>query len=405
MMQPRSTRSAIWAGLWTALVIAVLLMLWANIAPTASAHALNAASPTYDPTQRFATVVPSPTNNGGGATWQVNKLDFVSNYPKGFDFVLDVTSSGGKVLYATVNWRHSTINPQFKLVRPDISGKFIAHWVPDADNNIPQWVGVDYWWTLTDAAGNVFQTPHGYAEYADNSRKWRRLVSDDVVVHWEASLPADIGPQIVAAMKDQRGAYLRAWGKLLDYKPHIVIYASAKPWKEWQPAIDISSVDGETSSDWGTTVQVYDPDAPNPSHHLAYSVVLHEMEHLYQAVFGRLDDYELPLWFYEGDATYFERDQDYDFLQTVKDLQSQGNLPSLAGKGPADTDDVDGGRLAYDEGYAFWKWLDVTYGDDEHSKVWGYIVRAEPADTALELATGKKFPELESAFRKWLQKG
>ncbi len=372
-------------------MLVVLAVMWTSIGSRVIAK-------TYDPTHRYATVVPSPTNNGGKATWNIKTMSFVSQYPKGFDFVLDATSTGGPIALATVVWRHSTIDPQFEFVKVDPSGQFIAHWVPPTGHNIPQWVGVDFWWKLTDSAGNVLETPHGYAEYADNTRKWKRMLSEDVVVHWEASLPDDIGKEVIAAMRDQRATYLRDWGRLMDYKPQIVIYASGKPWLEWQPDVDLKTVDGETNPQWGTTVQIYRTDVPQPTHFLAYAIVLHEMEHLYQAVFGKLGLYPTALWFYEGDATYLQRVQDYDYLQAVKDLAAKGKLPTLQDEGPG----IDQGRLAYDEGYAFWKWLETRFGGDAHRKVWEFIANGQPIGTALELATSKNFTDLESEFRKWL---
>src|SRR5258708_2273050 len=380
--------------LWSSLALVALALMWTSI----STRVIAQAAPTYDATHRFATVIPSPTNNGGKAIWKIKTMSFVSKYPKGFDFVLDVTSSGGSIALATVVWRHSTIDPQFEFVKVDPSGQFIAHWVPPTGHNIPQWVGVDFWWKLTDSAGNVLETPHGYAEYADNTRKWKRMLSEDVVVHWEASLPDDIGKEVIAAMRDQRATYLRDWGRLMDYKPQIVIYASGKPWLEWQPDVDLKTVDGETNPEWGTTVQIYRTDVPQPTHFLAYAIVLHEMEHLYQAVFGKLGLYPTALWFYEGDATYLQRVQDYDYLQAVKDLAAKGKLPTLQGEGPG----IDQGRLAYDEGYAFWKCLETPFLAAAHPKVCEFIAKGQPIGTALELATSKNFTDLESEFRKWL---
>src|SRR5215468_1980153 len=56
---------------------------------------------------KTATPLPTPTNNGGSAQWAVNSNSFKSNYPKGFEFDLDVTSSGGKIVEATVAWSHA----------------------------------------------------------------------------------------------------------------------------------------------------------------------------------------------------------------------------------------------------------------------------------------------------------
>ncbi len=376
---------------WSGLAVLAALMLFMSMVNVPSQ-----AAPA--PTQaRFATPLASPTNNGGNAKWTVKQMSFVSHYPGGFDFVLDVSSSAGKVALATVMWRHSTTVPNTMLGTLDESGKFVAQWKPLADHNIPQWVGIDYWWVVTDGQGNQFETPHGYIEYADNTRKWKRLVSEDAVIHWEASLPAELGTEVASALKRQRPFYMKAWGKLLDYKPQIIIYADADPWKEWQSTVDVNSVDGETDPHWGSTVQLYRTDAPDPVQYLADGVVLHEVEHLYQQTFGAFGSYRTAVWFYEGDATYLELYQPYDYLQAVKTLAAKGQLPTLAELSKRADD-----RSPYDVGYAFWKYLEVNYGADTHRKVWEQIGKGQPIILALQKATGQKFPDLEANFRVWL---
>ena len=217
---------------WSVTAALLLLFLALNGSRVQSLPALVATN------SRWATPLPSPVNNGGKATWSVTQTALISNYPQGFDFTIVAKSSAGKITKAVVSWRHSTRSPSLVLATAKGTDQFIAHWKPLVGQNIPQWVGIDYWWTLTDDKGNTFETPHAYTEYADTTRKWNRLVAEDAVIHWEASLPADLGQQIAAALKQQRALYLQGWGKLLDYKPHVIIYASHQPWQEWDPEID-----------------------------------------------------------------------------------------------------------------------------------------------------------------------
>ncbi len=383
-------RTLSWIGL---VILALFVLMMGSISTAQSAN----PTATY---ARFATPLSSPTNNGGKAKWAVQKITFVSHYPKGFDFAVQASSSAGKIIKAMVMWRHSTTHPNTMLGTADTSGTFTAHWKPLPGRNIPQWVGVDYWWSLVDDKGNIFETPHQYIEYADASRKWKRLVSEDAVIHWEASLPDDVGTQVAAALKAQRDFYFQAWGKLLDYKPQIIIYASYDPWKEWNPSVDTTNVDGQTDPGWGSTVQVYRTDAPDPTKFVAYTLVLHEVEHLYQQTYGAFGTYLTQVWFYEGDAAYLEMSPLYDYLQKVKDMAAQGKLPKLADLAQRSQD-----RTAYDVGYAFWKYLEVTYGPDTHRKVWEQISKGQPIVLALQTATGKRLPDLEQDFRTWLGAG
>src|SRR5215831_4493830 len=175
-----------WAVLACILVLATmsLTVLLGNSAPVSAQGAVHA---------KTVTPLPSPTNNGGSAQWTVNSMTFQSSYPKGFSFALDAASSGGKIVEATVSWSHAPGTIRHAGGTIDSSGKISATWVSNAAAAVPQWAGVLYWWILRDEAGNIYQTDQKYNEYADNTRGWRRMESEDIIVFWEESLPERIG--------------------------------------------------------------------------------------------------------------------------------------------------------------------------------------------------------------------
>jgi hypothetical protein len=237
-----------------------------------------------DITPKTATLQPSPTNNGGSAQWTINAMTFQSDYPKGFDFALDVTSSGGKIVEAGVIWAHAPGRNRRAPGVIDPSGKISAHWNAGGSAAVPPWVAVDYWWTLKDEAGNSFETPQ--------------------------------------------------------------------------------------------------------------KTVLHEVGHIYQQNIAGLG----VDWFMEGDATFHEIQQQYDYLGRVQQMAASGNLPSLQGSGPSTSDHREG----YDIGYAFFKWLATTYGPDAHRKLWTLISNGKSRADALQTVTGKDFVAMERDFRAWL---
>jgi hypothetical protein len=374
-----------------AAVFLIILLIGLNLSASAQG----------DVTPITATPRPSPTNNGGSARWTIKSMTFQSNYPQGFDFSLEVTSTGGKIVEAGIVWQHTPSVRRRGRPTIDPSGKITASWHPGIDDAVPQWVGVDYWWTLKDEAGNVFETPHQYEEYADNTRKWHRAESEDVLVFWEDGLPDQIGPAVLEAMKKNRPIYFNAWGKLLNYRPRVIVYATDKPWSEWNPGSGTSAPGGvrtvgQTSSNWGGTVQLYikqgGPDG------LAYGTVLHEVDHLYQYFNGGV--FSSECWFFEGDASYFEIYTDYDYLARVQDMAASGELPTLQNGGPSCRGSS--ARDAYDIGVAFWKWIEETYGPDAHRKIWGLVAQGKTPIQAIENFTGSRFVAAETEFRSWL---
>ncbi len=348
---------------------------------------------------------PSPVGNGGNATWTVKAMSFASKYPHGFDFAVEASSTGGRLKSASVAWQYSPIARSRKRQLATVDAAAGTAKLTGARDDVPQWVRVDYYWILTDEAGNVYETPHQFAEYADNTRKWSRAESEDIVVFWQEGLPKETGQMVLDAMRQQREFYLKNFPVPLSYKPRAILYADDKPWLEWAPFFNVprsggGRIVGQTSDVWGGTVQVFY--APTGLRDLTYGTVLHEVAHLYQYEqrFGLLSGTRLDTWFIEGNATYFELYQSRDFLQRVRTMAEAGRLPTLQRGGPT----LGGGNVRdpYDIGFAFWTWLAETYGADAQRKVWQQLIDGRRQNEALKAVTGLEFTAMEVAFRNWL---
>ncbi|MCZ7540566.1 MAG: hypothetical protein M5U29_11780 [Anaerolineae bacterium] len=259
---------------------------------------------------------------------------------------------------------------------------------------MPPWLGVTYTWQATDTAGNSFQSEPVSVEYADNTREWTRTEGDDIIVFTE-SLPEEVGAMVVDAMAQQRELFRAAWGDLLSYKPRAILFGDNDAWVEWQIGEVNPRVLGTTVSDWGATVQRV---SGNDYRDLAYGTVPHEIAHIYQDEFVGF----LPVsWFNEGNATFFEANQQYDYLAHVRAIAASGRLPALLdGSGPS----IRGvnARDGYDIGYSFWLWLTDTYGIEAHREVMRLIRGGVARNVALEQVTGLSASDIEARWRVWL---
>ena len=83
----------------------------------------------------------------------------------------------------------------------------------------------------------------------------------------------------VDAVAQQKNTYFAAWGEPLPYKPRVILFATTYDFQEWRGGFGGDAVIGQTSDDWGATVQVI---TDEDSFDLAYGTVLHEIGHLYQ---------------------------------------------------------------------------------------------------------------------------
>lgn len=327
--------------------------------------------------------------------WTVGDLTFESNYPRGFTFTAEISSSAAPITRARVVWSHAPGTQRSRSARidPD-TGTLVAEWVVQGSDAVPPWVGVTYTWDVTDAEGNFFETEPLYVEYADDSREWTRTESEDIIVFTQG-LPEEVGPLAVEAMAELRETFRQAWGDLLPYKPRAILFGDQEAWLEWRVGFQNPRVIGTTRDDWGATVQIV---AGGNIEDLAAGTVPHEIAHLYQGEFTLMT---AGSWFIEGNATFFELHQQYDYEASVRELAATGRLPALlADTGPG----VSGqnARRGYDIGYTFWKWFVENYGLDGHRELIQTLKRGTSRDAALEAVTGLSLDEIEGRWRVWL---
>ncbi|MBN1681276.1 MAG: hypothetical protein JW966_13395 [Anaerolineae bacterium] len=376
------------------LFLAVILLFIVSAAVSLQATAQDdntAGTPSPEAAGDTAASVASSSVN-----WTVENLTFTSDYPAGFSFEATITSSAGPLERARIIWSHAPGTQRSRPAEIDAdTGILTGRWDASGADAVPPWVGVIYYWDVTDVEGNAFQTEPQYVEYADDTRDWVRSESDDIIV-FSLDLPSDINDLAVDAMAEQREKYRAAWGDLLPYKPRAILFGNREAWNEWQITYADPRVIGLTASDWGGTVQVV-TNSGN-LYHLAYGTVLHEVGHLYQSSFTVM---AAGSWLIEGDATFFEIDQQYDYEGRVRTMAANGDLPVLLnGSGPG----VSGrnARAGYDIGYTFFRWLEINYGLEGHRELIELLDTGIGRVEAIEIVTGLSGEEVESRWRVWL---
>jgi hypothetical protein len=108
----------------------------------------------------------------------------------------------------------------------------------------------------------------------------------------------------------------------------------------------------------------------------------------------------------EGDATFFELSQQYDYEGRVRQAAANGQLPILLeglGPNPAGTGPDNGGRWGYDVGFTFIKWFVQNYGLEGHRQLAEMLTSTGiTRNQALEAITGISSQEIETRWREWL---
>ncbi|PJF41994.1 MAG: hypothetical protein CUN55_10725 [Phototrophicales bacterium] len=390
------------------LSLTLMITLLVSVGFEATAQSGATETPTSSPEDRPnrndpAVFYGEPAVATGDAEWTLGERTFESFYPNGFTFTIEASSSAGAIESATVVWSHAPRNITRRAAEFDEeSGRFVATWPGIAEASIPPWVAVNYQWRFTDEAGNTYVSEWFTGEeYYITDEEWSRYESEDIIVFVEGTLPEETGQMTLDAMAAQRETYRQAWGSLLSNKPRAILFGSRDSWNRWRRGTENPNVIGQTSSEWGGIAQVV---SRGGIEDLTYGTVLHEVGHLYQNEFAP-SGFPAGTWWIEGNATFFELYQQYDYEQRVRDVAAAGQLPPLLdGSGPGATGrGPDGrGRFGYDVGYTFWKWIVMNYGLDAHRQIIEGVGRNRLRNEVLEEVLGMPIQEIESAWRVWL---
>lgn len=220
------------------------------------------------------------------------------------------------------------------------------------------WSYMVYYWEVTDADGNRYQSEWQSFRYDDIRFDWQVLQNDDISVWWHDRPNAfgqDVFDIAVRAVRDQRDFFQVN----LEFPIRIVIYNTFGEYAEWRGGAN-EWVGGETYSDYGVTVQIVE----NTFTQKAWlnDVIPHEISHLYFAQ-ATQDSSSIPYWINEGVAQYNEYDSNLRSLRNAQNAAKSGDLIPLSklenGFGGVNVDRV---YLAYDESLSAVKYLADTYG-------------------------------------------
>ncbi len=336
----------------------------------------------------------------GSDVFTVEDMAFESYYPDGFSLTVRAESAEGDIENVACSFWHT---PTSKMsggadYDPD-EDVWIYRWEPKAGSSHPAWVKLDYECTLTDSEGNKFKTERVDQRYEDNNlHDWKVAENDKAVIYYY-NQPDEFGETLLEGATEGIKKIEEAFGQEFEYRPLAVIYNDLEGFEEWIVSERSDNIIGLSLASEGYTVQrLY---GGYPVEDLAYGTIPHEFGHFMQ---NQAAGWFSRGWFIEGNATFMELYQQYDYLERVRNLAANDQLPTLQGTGPGPGSRGPDGRnrYGYDVGYTFFVFLEEKYGLDVHAEIWDILAKKVPLDDALEIATGSTFVELENEWRVWL---
>jgi len=165
---------------------------------------------------------------------------------------------------------------------------------------IPQGIGVDYWWIIKDASGNKLQTDPQHYVVADNQHTWNTLNQNNVNLFWYGQNDT-FGKAIMSVAQAALAKLANDTGAVPEQKVNLSVYTGERDYA--------ASVTGASEWSGGVTLPSFNSiillirpgnltaDVTGVSHELSHVIVEQKTFNPYNSV---------PYWLNEGLAMYLQ---------------------------------------------------------------------------------------------------
>jgi hypothetical protein len=260
---------------------------------------------------------------------------------------------------------------------------------------MPPGSSLDYWWTVTDAAGNSISTAPVEVVIADNRYQWQSLTEGEVTLYWYEG-DDDFSGELMAAAQEVLTRLDEEAGAALESPVSIYIYANQADLlgsmifpQEWTGgvaftaygiiAIGIEPV--RSYIDWGKRA------------------IAHELTHLvvHQVTFSPYGG--LPTWLDEGLAMNSEGELDPAFAKLLVDAIDENGLISVRSLASPFSTKYELSLLAYAQSCEVVRYLIDEYGREDMFALLSTFRQGSGYDEALEKVYGFDMDGLDERWR------
>lgn len=265
-------------------------------------------------------------------------------------------------------------------------------------NRFPAFSHIIYWFLLTNADRDYFESEKQSLYYEDNRHDWQSLSQGAYSVRWYAGDP-DFGAAILAAA--EHGAErLAALLPVLEAPSQLdlMVYPTAG---ELHEVLDLAGYDwiaGHTDPDLGWVMLAIGPDAAQ-SLEIERQVPHEVAHHMLIEYLGAERAAALPLWLSEGLASHTEAYSDPDRQQLLQLNHAAGTLIPLSDLCRAFPQSGDRARLAYAQATDFVDYLHETAGDAGFRALFESYVANPDCETGSQALFAQSLSELDAAWQ------
>lgn len=255
-------------------------------------------------------------------------------------------------------------------------------WDMRRTGGLPPGAGLQYWWTVKDASGNVIETAPQRIQFDDNRHNWQSLTEDKITIYWYEggrSFAEDLMSATGVAMKRltaETGAFLKKAVKLYIYANSNDLRGAMIFPQDWTggvayAAYGIIAIGIEPGNlTWGERVI---------AHELTH-LVIHQMT--YNPYTG------LPTWLDEGLAMYNEGEISRGFTSSLDSAIAEDSLISVRSLSSPFSAFAEEAVLSYAQSHNVVEYLIKEYSQDKMLALLNTFSRGSGYDEALESVYG-----------------
>jgi len=360
------------------LLLFVLLSIAAPIAPVLAQNAVANAAPAALPDLAVA------------------RNDATVEFPKGITFALDAKTTDPianvELLYRSPGLETFSVElPPFEVGATELK---IEQPVDLQARELPPGVDIQYRWRITEADGDVVETPEQTLNWFDDRYTWTPLSGPHVTVY---TYDADSAFQqaILDAAERTVTSLAESYNATLEQPVRIWVYAGKDDLYGALPPNSEPWIAGAAFPALHVIMAVLPPG----NYDEVKRVVPHEISHqvLHQATQNPFNS--PPQWLDEGLATYRQESGRDRFYSYALQLAASGKVPPLRTLNGTFPYDREGATAAYAFSLSAVMYILDTWGDEGMSKLIATLKEGVTYDDAIKQGLGITFDELDRRWR------
>ncbi|HEX5504565.1 MAG TPA: peptidase MA family metallohydrolase [Thermomicrobiales bacterium] len=319
-------------------------------------------------------------------------------FPKRITFTLTAHDAAADIVKAQLFYR-PVAAAITELAAPDFTpGREVTATaaVDMTEHYLPPGIDIQYYWSLTDAAGNHLDTAPRQFLYQDERFPWRTKQGGQVTVYYYSGNDA-FGQDILDTALRAADRLGRSFGVAGDRPIHIVVYGNNRDFASSLPPNSAEWIGGQAHPDLGLIVTGIQPGGGAAAE--VRRVIPHEMSHqlLYQATDNPYGG--PPHWLDEGLAVYNQETPDSEFGTMLQQAVRDGALIPVRALNSNFPLDPDQALLSYAESLSVVQFIVKTYGDAQLGRLLTSFKNELSYDEALQATLGVDTDGLDRAWK------